>query len=219
MSSAARLTRRDAVADASVRLRTRSAWTRTTSLFALVFGLIATACGASTAPAPLAIHSNETWITRVMDHKQISLSVPSNWYVGEAWMIPGSFADLTGSLSNQTLSPPCRTGGNTIECGPPLTALQAGGVLVEVWQNGGPGWTLDHQPGTATTVSGLAGRVAFAAGGQGQCVAMSADRTRTVVVAMPANPSDYFEIDICSRGVSDAVGARILESVQVTPTD
>jgi hypothetical protein len=152
-----------------------------------------------------------------MDHKQISLSVPSNWYVGEAWVMSGSFADLTGSLSNQTLSPPCRTGGNSIECGPPLTELQPGGILVEVWQNGRPEWTLDSQPGTATTISGLAARVAFEAGGQGQCVAMSADRTRTAAVAIPANPSDYFEIDICSRGVSDTVGARILESLQVTP--
>jgi hypothetical protein len=181
--------------------------------------LVVAVAGAGCASAPpLAVDLNGSWITRSIDRHQVSLSVPSNWYVGEPWIQPSSFSDLVGSFSNESLSPPCTTGPNTIACGDPLSSLQAGAVLVEIWQNGSPQWTLDSQLGTATTVSGLPARVDVESGGHGYCAGIAADRTRSEVVPFPSAPDNYFVIAVCSRGVSDAVGARLMASVRVIPT-
>jgi hypothetical protein len=105
------------------------------------------------------------WTTRTVDDRQVSLSVPSNWNVGQAWVIPGSFADLIGSFSNQPLSPPCTTSGNSIACGPPLQSLQPRGILVDVYNNGAPTWSLSSEPGVPATVSGLSAKVDVQTGG------------------------------------------------------
>jgi hypothetical protein len=180
--------------------------------------LIVAATAGCSSPPPLTINLNGAWTTRTVDHRQVSLAVPANWNIGQAWVMPSSFTDLVGSFSNEGLSPPCTTSANSVECGPPLTLLQPGGVLVEVFQNGFPTWTINTQPGTATTVSRLAARVAIQTGGQGGCSGLGADRTRTEVIAFPDAPDNYFEVDICSRGVADAVGTKVMGSVQVTPT-
>ena len=91
-------------------------------------------------------------------------------------------------------------------------------MLVEISHDGNPLWTIDSQPGTPTTVSGWQARVSDTPGIQGACGGLGGDRTRTEVIAFPDAPDNYFEIDICSRGVADNVGARIMESVKVTST-
>ena len=135
--------------------------------------------------------------------------------MGDAWVIPGSFADLVGSFSNQLLSPPCTTSGNSIECGPPLATLQPGGILVEVFSNGAPTWTIDDQPGMPTTVSGLNARLDVESGSRGACTELGADRSRTELIAFPQPPEDYLEIAVCSRGVADWVAARVMASARV----
>ena len=181
----------------------------TVALCAVVAG-----CGAA---APLAIDMNAQWATRTVDDHQVSLSVPSNWNVGEAWTQPSSFSNLAGSFSNQQLSSPCSSGPSTLACGPPLTSLQRGAVLVEVLQNGFPGWTLDDQAGSTTTVSGLPAKLAVETGAHDYCASLGADRTRSLLVAYPGAVGNYFDIEICSRGVPDSVGARIDGSVRIAP--
>jgi hypothetical protein len=143
--------------------------------------------------------------------------VPSDWNVGQGWSIPGAFDDLVGSFSNQPLSPPCTTSGNSITCGPPLSSLQPGGMLVDVYSNGSTTWRISSQPGTPTTVSGMSARVAVQPSSQQDCTGLGADRSRTEIIALTNPPEDYFEISICSRGVADAVGARVMASVRVAP--
>jgi hypothetical protein len=188
------------------------------SATALVFACTVIGCAAAISSGPVAIDLKVQWTTRSVDRHQVSLSVPSNWNVGEAWVQPSSFSDLVGGFSNQSLSPPCTTGPNTIGGGGPLTSLQPGAILVEIWQNGSPQWTLDSQPGTATIVSGLPARVDIQAGGHGYCAGLTADRTRSEVIPFPDAPDNYFVIAICSRGVTDAVGAKVMASVRVTLT-
>lgn len=169
-------------------------------------------CG---SPLPLPINASGTWATRTLDHKYVSISVPSNWNVGEAWIQPSSFTDLVASFSNQSLSAPCTTSANSIECGPPLQSLQPGTMLVEIFQNGSPNWNLDSAPGTPTTVSGQPARVTNLAGGQGYCSGLGADRSRSEFIPFPAETDNWIEIDICSRGVTESVGARIMQAVTV----
>jgi hypothetical protein len=176
--------------------------------------LIGTAAGCS-PPAPLPLNASGTWSARTLDHKYVTVSVPSNWNVGEAWIQPSSFTDLVGTYSNQSLSDPCTTGANSITCGPPLQSLQPGTVLVEVFQNGSPAWTLDSEPGTPTTVSGQPARMTELTGARGQCTGLGADRSRSEFIPFPTNSNNWVEIDICSRGVADSVGARIMASVSV----
>jgi hypothetical protein len=177
--------------------------------------LLASVAGCS-APPPLPIDVNGTWTTRAVDRGEVTLSVPSDWNVGEAWIQPSSFTDLVGSFSNQPLSPPCTTGPNTIGCGLPLQSLQADAVLVEIWQNSFSNWNLDSEPGTPTTVSGLTARVADQSGGAGYCGGLGADRTRREFIPFPSAPDNWIEIDICSHGVADTVGARIMGSIAVS---
>jgi hypothetical protein len=168
------------------------------------------------APAPLPITTAGTWATRSLDHGEVTLSVPSGWNVGEAWTQPSSFTDLIGSFSNESLSPPCTNGPGTIGCGPPLQSLQTGTLLVEVFHDGSPDFTLDGEPGAPTTVSGLPARVTDTPGSTGPCNGLGADQTRTEVIPFPRAPDNWIEIDICSRGVDNAVGARIMASVAVS---
>jgi hypothetical protein len=176
--------------------------------------LLATTAGCS-SPPPLPIHMNGTWATRTLDDKYVTVSVPSNWNVGEPWIQASSFTDLVGSFSNQSLSPPCTTGANAIGCGLPLQSLQPGAMLVEIWQNGSPDWNLDSEPGAPATVSGLPAKVTDQPGGAGYCSGIGADRSRSEVIPFPVATDNRIEVDICSRGVADAVGARIIKSVAV----
>lgn len=180
---------------------------------ALVAGITA---GCS-SPAPLPINQSGAWSTRTLDHSYVTVSVPSDWNVGEAWIQPSSFTDLVGSFSNQSLSPPCTTGANTIGCGPPLQSLQPGAMLVEIWQNSFPNWNLDSVGGANTVVSGQPARVTDeSGGGDGRCSGMGADRNRSAFIPFPAAPDNWIEVDVCSRGVPVDVGARILASVGVS---
>jgi hypothetical protein len=151
------------------------------------------------------------WTTRTVDRNQVSLSVPSSWNVGDPWLSASSFTDLVASFSNQPLSPPCTRGPMSLACGPPLTSLRSGAVLVEVFQNAFPGWTIDSQPGIPTMVAGLRARVAA----QGDCAGLGADAGHTEVVAL-STPANFIEITICSRGADDTVATRMLASVRVT---
>jgi hypothetical protein len=173
------------------------------------------AVASCSTPAPLAIDVNASWATRTVDH-EVSVQVPANWNAGEAWIQASSFTDLIGSYSNQSLSPPCTTGANTIGCGPPLTSLQPGAMLVEIWHNGSPDWSLSSYPGTPATVAGLPARVTDRSGGYGYCSGLGADHSRSVVIPFPSAPDNWIEVDICSRGVAGAVGSRVMESVGVT---
>ncbi len=95
-------------------------------LIAAALGAVAAGCGAT---APLAIDMNAQWATRIVDDHQVSLSVPANWNIGEAWVQPSSFDNLAGSFSNQSLSSPCSSGPSTLACGPPIdVAATRGGA-------------------------------------------------------------------------------------------
>jgi hypothetical protein len=201
----------------SVEVR-RPIWLMVVGATALVFAGAVVGCAPGIAQAPMAVDLNGRWTTRTIDSHRLSLSVPSNWNVSEAWIQPSSFSDLVGSFSNQSLSPPCTTAPNMITCGDPLMSLQPGAMLVEIWQNGSPQWTIDSQPGTATIVSGLPARVDVETGGHGYCAGLAADRTRSEVIPFPDTPDNYLAIVICSRGVDDAAGAKVMASVRVTPT-
>ncbi|HVC04127.1 MAG TPA: hypothetical protein VND88_05590 [Candidatus Acidoferrales bacterium] len=179
--------------------------------------LLAGITAGCSSPAPLPINQSGAWSTRTLDHSYVTVSVPSGWNVGEAWIQPSSFTDLVGSFSNQSLSPPCTTGANTIGCGLPLQSLQPGAMLVEIWQNGSPDWSLDSVGGAPTTVSGLPARVIDeSGGGAGYCSGMGADRNRSAFIPFPTASDNWIEVDICSRGVPAAIGARILASVAVS---
>ena len=90
-------------------------------------------------------------------------------------------------------------------------------MLVEIWQNGSPQWSLDSQPGTPTRVSGLPAKLTDQAGGQGYCSGLGGDRTRMEVIPFPNAPDNHVDIVVCSLDVADAVGARVIGSVRVTP--
>ncbi len=172
------------------------------------------ACG---SPSPVPINVNAEWATRTLDDGLVKLSVPTDWDTGGAWAVAGSFSDLVGSFSNQSLSSPCTTGPSSITCGPPLTSLQNGAMLVEIFHDSL--WDVERgaDPGTPTTVSGLAASSTDSSGSAGPCTGLGADRTRTVIIPFPSAPDNWIEVDICSRGVDDAVGARIMASVAVSP--
>jgi len=197
------------------RRSARARWALTVSALALAFWV--TGSSAAVVPRPQPITPHDVWVTRTVDEGRVSVSVPSNWNVGEPWVMSGSFVDQVGSFSNQVLSSPCTVSGNSIECGPPLTTLQPGGILVEVSANSAisPAWTLGGQPGVPTTVSGLTARLDVEAGSRGACADLGADRSRTELIAYPQPPEDYLEIAVCSRGLADAVGARVMASVRV----
>jgi hypothetical protein len=89
-------------------------------------------------------------------------------------------------------------------------------VLVEIWHDRFPNWNLDGEPGTPISVSGLAARMTDESGGSGNCSGLGADRSRSEVIPFPGASDNWVEIDVCSRGVADAVGARIMASVAVT---
>jgi hypothetical protein len=163
------------------------------------------------------INANAEWATRTLDDGLVKLSVPTNWNTGGAWAVAGSFSDLVGSVSNQSLSSPCTTGPSSITCGPPLTSLQDGAMLVEIFHDSSGISSVESHPGTPTTVSGLAASSTDSSGSAGPCTGLGADRTRTVIIPFPSAPDNWIEVDICSRGVDDAVGARIMASVAVSP--
>ncbi len=193
------------------RLRLRVCRLAAVGPLAVLLGTVA----ACSSPSPLPINASGTWASRTLDHRYVTVSVPSNWNVGEAWIQPSSFTDLVGTYSNQSLSNPCTTGANAITCGPPLQSLQPGTVLVEIFQNGSPEWTLDSEPGTPTTVSGHPARMTDLTGAQGQCTGLGADRSRSEFIPFPMGSDNWIEIDICSRGVAESVGSRIMASVAV----
>jgi hypothetical protein len=180
---------------------------------ALLFGM--TAADSTTRP-PLPITPHGPWTTRTIDG-EISLSVPTTWEAGDSWTTPGSFETLVGSLSNQTLVPPCTTTLNSITCGPPLDSLQPGGVLVEVFNESFlVPWNFNDQPGTSLLVSGLPAKLNVTTG-INACGDLQADRGQTELIAYPDAIDNYFGITVCSRGVPNAITARVMDSVQVTP--
>jgi hypothetical protein len=215
MASPTDATRADRPAPPRPRRTARARWAL--SLSALALALWVTGSSAAVTPKPLPINVHGAWVTRTVDDRQVSISVPSDWSIGEPWVIPGSFAYLVGSFSNQLLSSPCTTSANSIDCGPPLTTLQPGGILVEVFSNSAinPDWTIGGQQGAPTTVSGLTAQLDVETGSQGPCTELGADRSRTELIAYPQPPEDYVEIAVCSRGLADWVGARVMASVRV----
>jgi hypothetical protein len=186
-----------------------------TALVGFAVALFVTASSPPVTPVRTPIRMNGPWITRTVLGNEISLRVPSDWNVGPRAAFAGSFIFLTGSFSNQLLSPACTTSGNSITCGQPLTSLQPGGILVDVYDNGNPTWTLRSEPGVPATVSGLSAKLDIETGGQQACGGLGADRSRTEFIAMSSPPEDYYEISICSRGVPDDVGARVMASIRV----
>jgi hypothetical protein len=199
-------------ADVEPGRRTGGRWW--TGLGALALALLVTASSPGVAPPPTPILMNGRWTTQNVDGL-ISISVPADWNAGQGWTIPGSFADLVGSLSNQILLPPCTTSGNSTMCGPPVTSLERGAVLVDVYSDGNPLWTLSSEAGVPTVVSGMSAKISVQTGSQSACSGLGADRSWTEVIALPSPPEDYYEVAICSRGVAPAVGERLLASVRV----
>lgn len=195
------------------RRTARARWALCLAVLALALWVTGSSAAVTPKPQPITVH--DAWVTRTVDDGQVSIYVPSTWNVGETWVMPGSFGDLVGSFSNQLLSSPCTTTWNSIRCGPPLTTLQPGGILVEVSSNSGLAWTIRGQPGMPTTVSGLTAKVDVEAGSKGGCAELGADRSRTELIAYPQPPEDYLEIAVCSRGLADWVDARVMASVRV----
>jgi hypothetical protein len=187
-----------------------------TAIAGLALALFVTASSPPVTPLPTPIRVHGQWITRSVLDNEISLRVPSDWNVGPPATFAGSFSFLTGSFSNQLLSPACTSSGNSITCGLPLTSLQPGGILVDVYDDGNMLWSLSREPGVPVTVSGLSAKVDVEAGGRQACAGLGADRSRTEFIAMSDPPEDYYEISICSRGVPDDVGARVMASIQVS---
>ena len=215
MASRSEVARADGPAPRRPRRTERARWAL--SLSALALALWVTGSSAAVTPKPLPINVRGAWVTRTVDDRQVSISVPSDWNAGEAWVIAGSFSDLVGSFSNQLLSSPCTTSWNSIRCGPPLTTLHPGGILVEVFSNSAidPNWTIGAQPGVPTTVSGLTAQLDVETASHGACTELGADRSRTELIAYPQPPEDYIEIAVCSRGLADWVSARVMASVRV----
>jgi hypothetical protein len=92
-------------------------------------------------------------------------------------------------------------------------------MLVQVYRDGFPSWTLNDVPGAPTMVSGLAARVAVLRGDGDACTGLNGDTTRTEFIALPA-ADNYVEVALCSRGTDtgpNSAGSRILASVQVSP--
>jgi hypothetical protein len=92
-------------------------------------------------------------------------------------------------------------------------------MLVEVWRDASTISNLTTQTGTPATVSGLAASTTDEAGSAGPCTGLGADRSRTLVIPYPSAPDNWIEVAVCSRGVAEAAGARIMESVAVTLPD
>jgi hypothetical protein len=113
--------------------------------------------------------------------------------------------------------PPCSTTWNGISCGPPLDSLQLGAALVEVFHDSFfEPWNFSDQPGTPLLVSGLSAKLVVTTG-SGACGGLQADRSRTELIAYPDAIDNYIYVAVCSRGIPDAVSARVMDSVQVTP--
>jgi hypothetical protein len=96
-----------------------------------------------------------------------------------------------------------------------MTSLQRGAVLVDVYSNGSPLWTLSSEPGVPTVVSGMSAKISVQTGSQSGCSGLGGDRSWDELIALPSPPDDYYEVSICSRGVAPAVGERVLASVRV----
>src|ERR1700693_3931864 len=88
----------------------RARWLMVFGAAALVVSSVVAGCAAASPPLPVDL--NGRWTTRTIDRHQVSVSVPSDWNVGEPWIQPSSFSDLVASFSNESLSPPCTTGPN-----------------------------------------------------------------------------------------------------------
>jgi hypothetical protein len=187
-----------------------------TAIAALALALFVTASSPPVTPVPTPIHMNAPWITRTVLDDEISLRVPSDWNVGPPASFAGSFSYLVGSFSNQLLSPSCVTSGNSITCGRPLTSLQPGGILVDIYDDGSMLWSLSREPGVPTSVSGLSAKIDVEAGARQACAGLGADRSRTAFIAMSDPPEDYYEISICSRGVPDDIGAIVMGSIRIS---
>ena len=150
----------------------------------------------------------------------LGFSYPAEWQrVGAP--LSGSFVWMTAAVSNQALEQPCTKSvgpaSTTVTCGPPIDRLVAGGLLVEWWQDGFPGFRFDSVPGYPATVDGRPVKISEEDGALQECSGTGAARTIRAVI--PRAPDNYFVFAAClgSRDGEDQRQAalRILRSAQI----
>jgi hypothetical protein len=90
-----------------------------------------------------------------------SLRFPSCW-TRRNYTEESSFATAIAFFSNQPMHQPCTTTqsatGTTVRCGFPVKTLRSGGVLVELYESGMPGWTIADETGRHLVVDHHAAR-------------------------------------------------------------
>ena len=122
-----------------------------------------------------------------------------------------SFTDLITFLSTDTLHAPCTVTKNasvtTIFCGPPLSGLSPGGVLITWMTEGMPGRTLALLPGMWTRIGGHRAR-AVSGAAAGRCAKLGGAWQEQVTIARDSRlPStSLVSMDACAAapGVAQA---------------
>ena len=104
-----------------------------------------------------------------------------------------SFWALVVYLSNQPLHPPCVITIDSKTCGPPLSRLSEGSVLVVWSEDAFPGWTFKWARGTALRVGGHRAKLRLTRSACG----VGADVMLDVVVDRPDAPDNWFEFRAC----------------------
>jgi hypothetical protein len=150
--------------------------------------------------------------TGLVDLGGLTVAIPSAWaYRADGWR--SSFETLLGYWSSVPLGDSCsstdgRAGGVQTTCGPPLTSLPGGAVLVS-WSVIGrpllPGQTEIEQPNT--TIGGQAARLTVES--PGVC-GLSIDATVSITADIARPGGNHFEMRACLRDPTDDVQAALM---------
>jgi hypothetical protein len=146
----------------------------------------------------------------------LTFRYPVNWQAGSWSADVSSFSALVVALGTERLSDPCVSAGTVGTCGLPITALPAGGILVEWRDNGFPGW---HRPAPDTVIGGDPASETKTSGGW--CARAGGSEDLTVVIPQAGRPDDWFQMDACLRGpglaAARAAVAGMLSTVRIAP--
>jgi hypothetical protein len=113
-------------------------------------------------------------------------------------------------VSTQPVQNPCHTKGSSSMCAWPVRRLQPNGVLI-TWENRGfPGFSLDSQPGSATSVGGRSAK--RQATRPGACAAIGGNVTIEYAIARPM-ADNWTEATACVRGPNLAQNERRVDAL------
>ena len=129
-----------------------------------------------------------------------------------------SFSSVLVYLSTQQLHDPCtrslgvNAGGLYIRttCDQPLDHLNSGGILVTWTTNGFPGWTIDKEKGSRTTIGGRA--AVMGSDKPGECAQVGGDETITAAIQRDA-PNNYYRMVACLSGSNRAATERAVNAM------